>query len=88
MAQSLSRVALREASSRSANRVAAWISSNALPPLPEVVVTLEELRDSSLVTFGPTKIVLSQLAELVEGSPPMHDLLRMRKADIITTLLH
>ena len=87
MAQSLSRVALREASSRSANRVAAWISSNALPPLPEVVVTLEELRDSSLVTFGPTKIVLSQLAELVEGSPPMHDLLRMRKADIITTLL-
>ena len=87
MARSLSRVTLREASARSANRVAAWISDNALPPLSEVVVTLEELRDSPLITFGPTKIVLSQLSELIVGSPPMHDLLRMRKVDIITTLL-
>ena len=48
MAQCLPRVALREASARSANRGAAWIRNNALPPLPEARVTLEELRDSAL----------------------------------------
>ena len=87
MQSSLSRGALREASARSSDRVAAWISDNALPPLPTVVTTFEEIRDSGSAVFGPTKILLSQLSELIPGSPPAAELLRMRKSDMLEVFL-
>jgi hypothetical protein len=87
MALRISRVSLREASAWSSARVALWLRDNALPAIPEVLTTLQEVRDSNLLNFGPTKIVLSQLSELIVGSPHMRDLLRMRKFDLLDSLL-
>ena len=87
MLQPISRGALREASARSSDRVAAWISANVLPPLQVVVTTFNEIEDSGSAVFGPTKILLAQLSELIPNSPPAVELLRMRKSDMLAVLL-
>jgi len=86
MLHPISRGALREASARSSDRVAAWISANVLPPLQVVVTTFNEIEDSGSAVFGPTKILLAQLSELIPNSPPAVELLRMRKSDMLAVL--
>jgi hypothetical protein len=83
----LSRAALREASTRSTDRVTAWTRDNMLPPLEEVRITLQEIVDAGSAVFGPSKIVLSHLAELVPGCPPRMELRRLRKRLLVLSLL-